>query len=165
LRNWEYQARSELTLKPSRSRYVWLLIGCLLFVAEGVYLVRHPPNQASLARMSFLMCWAGILFFGAGVVVFSVQLIPGSAYLKLDPAGFTICSLFKLHSYRWDEVDSFEVAGSRKSILCNFSRLHRSRRYFKLLDTYGMSAEKLAKTLNEWRQRSMETGPRPDSPR
>lgn len=73
----------ELLLKPRRIQYIWLLIGSLLFVAEGVYLVGHPPHQASFARMSSIVCWAGILFFGTGVVVFSLQLIPGSAYLKL----------------------------------------------------------------------------------
>jgi hypothetical protein len=145
----------ELTLKASRLRYVGHLIASIRLVAEGAFLVwqGHPFG------------WAGILFFGAGVVVFSLQLIPGSAYLKLDPVGFTMCSLFKPRSYRWDEVDSFDVSGSRKSVLSNFSRSHRGRGYLELRDAYGMSAERLAATLNEWRQRSSQLGSTPDQPR
>jgi hypothetical protein len=138
-------------------RYIWLLIGSLVFVAEGVFLV---------TRGSWFG-WAGILFFGLGMVVAGVSLLPGSAYLRLDAAGFTMCALFKPHSYRWYEVDSFKVGrlGTRKSVVFDYSRLHRGKESLRkfnsrtfgfqgsLPDTYGMSAEKLAATLNEWRQR------------
>jgi hypothetical protein len=110
--------------------------------------------------------WAAILFFGTGGIVFCLLLLPGSAYLKLDPAGFTICSLFRTHSIRWQEVDSFEVAriASRKMVVFNFSNLHRGPEFARKLaskisgyegalpETYGLSAEELAAVMNRWRQ-------------
>jgi hypothetical protein len=168
----------ELILKPNRVRYVGLLVGCLLFIAEGVYLVGqgHKAHQASLAKMTFVAGWAEILFFGVGVVVACLSFLPGSGSLKLDSAGFTVCSLFRRHSYRWYEVDSFEVGRllrvmGQKVVVFNFSKLyrgHESLRKFNsrivgyegaMADNYGMSVDKLAATLNEWRQRAVGTSP------
>ncbi len=153
-----------LVLRPSRGRRVGLAIGSVVFVAEGIFVVGqgHP-----------LVGWAGILFFGMGGVVLGLSLLPGSAYLKLDPAGFTICTLFGAYSYRWYEIESFEVGrlATRKSVFFNYSKLHRGRETLRkinsqivgfegaLPDTYGMSAEKLAAILNDWRQRYAQSIP------
>jgi hypothetical protein len=134
------------------------------FVASGALLVRVDDLEADLAG------WVLILFFGLGAIVFCLHLLPGSAYLKLDPAGFTVCSLFRAHSYRWYEVDSFEVGKfrRRKLVVFNFSNLHRGQEFVRKLssaiggyegalvpETYGLSAEELAATMNEWRARAV----------
>jgi hypothetical protein len=147
----------ELTLRPNRLRYLLFMTSSAGFVAGGALMVREGDP----------MGWAGILFFGAGVIVFCVLLLPGSAYLKLDPAGFTVCSLFRAHSTRWYEVNSFEVGriGGRKLVVFNFSNLHRGQGFARKLssaiggyegalpETYGLSAEDLAAMMNDWRQR------------
>ena len=72
-----------MTLYPKRSRAIRLFFLCAIFVAIGIW-------------MGVTGEWIGYLiagFFGLGVVVFIIQLIPGSAYLHLDPEGFTFCSL------------------------------------------------------------------------
>jgi hypothetical protein len=131
-----------------------LVAGGALTVQEG-----HPIGWAG---------WAAIFFFGSGVIVFCLLLLPGSAYLKLDPAGFTVCSLFRVHSTRWYEVDSFEVGtiAGRKLVVFNFSNLHRGQDFARALassisghegalpETYGLSAEELAAMMNDWRQRA-----------
>jgi hypothetical protein len=124
-------------------------------------------GSALMVREGDPVGWAGILFFGAGVIVFCLLLLPGSAYLKLDPAGFTVCSLFRAHSTRWYEVDSFEVGsiGRHKLVVFNFSNLHRGQEFARKLssaiggyegappETYGLSAQELAAMMNDWRQR------------
>ena len=115
------------------------------------------------------MNWVGILLFGSGVIVFSLLLLPGSAYLKLDSSGFTLCTLFRAHSTGWYDVDSFQVGriAGRKMVVFNFSNLHPRQRVLRKLssalsgyeaglpETYaGLSAEELAAMLNDWRERA-----------
>ncbi len=163
----------ELILKPSRFRYMKLLIQAGLFVAVGLFIVKYyKPGSAMPAAL--FVGRSAIIFFGAGGILVCVNFLPGSSYLKLDQTGFTTCSAFRSHSFRWCEVDSFEVGRilrvmGPRAVVFNFSRLHQgheSLRKFSsmisgyegaLADDYGMSAEKLAATLNEWRQRAVET--------
>jgi hypothetical protein len=113
--------------------------------------------------------WVEVLFFGAGLTVFCVLLLPGSSYLKLDSAGFTFCSLFKPHTLRWNEVGPFGAAtvGLRTLVGFNFSPPRQGQVGMRNLaiavagyeaalpDTYGMKPETLAALMNEWRQRSI----------
>jgi len=112
------------------------------------------------------MGWIEILVFGSNAIVFGVLL--WSAYLKLDPTGFAICSLFQARTLGWHEVDAFRVDTDRgrKLVVFNFSKLHRGQEFARkvasrlsgyeagLPDNYGLSAEELAATLNEWRERA-----------
>ncbi len=111
--------------------------------------------------------WAEILFFGTGAIVFCLLLLPGSAYLKLDPAGFTFCSLFRPHFIPWSEVESFAVGdvGPRRLVVFNFSESHHGQKNLRkvaaaisgyeaaLPDTYRLQAAELAALMNDWRQR------------
>ncbi len=149
---------SELILRPNRRRYLLLLLSCAGLAAGAL-----------TARKSDPINWVGILLFGSGVIVFSLLLLPGSAYLKLDSAGFTLCSLFRAHSTGWCEVDSFQVGriAGRKMVVFNFSNLHPRQRVLRKLssalsgyeaglpETYGgLSAEELAAMMNDWRERA-----------
>ena len=149
-------AETELTLRPNRRRYLLNMTLAAGFVAAGALTIRKGDPRG----------WAGILFFGFGVIVYVLLLLPGSAYLRLDPTGFTVCSLFRAHATSWFEVDSFEVARmrGRKLVVFNFSNLHRGQEFVRKLavaigwhqgalpDTYGLFAEELAAMMNDWRQ-------------
>jgi hypothetical protein len=151
-------AETELTLRPNRRRYVLLLLSCIGFVVGALTARKSDP----------IIGWFGILFFGSGVIIFGLLLLPGSAYLKLDSAGFTFCTLFRAHSTCWYQVDSFQVAriAGRKMVVFNFSNLHPGQRVLRKLsstvsgyeaglpETYGLSAEELAAMLNDWRERA-----------
>ena len=146
---------------PHQAKYLGYLVLCAAFVAVGAVLAGNGAWEV----------WLGVLFFGAGAVVFAVLLLPRSAYLRIGPEGFTICSLFRARSLRWADVDTFQVAtfhqqiGSRKMVVFNFSPHYQgSRRGHKLAvaisgyagglpDTYGMRPEELANLLNEYRRR------------
>jgi len=138
--------------------YLVILIVCAGFVVSGA--LKVPKDS--------LKGWIEILVFGSNAIVFGVLLLPGSAYLKLDPTGFTICSLFQARTLGWHEVDAFRVDTDRgrKLVVFNFSKLHRGQEFARkvasrlsgyeagLPDNYGLSAEEPAATLNEWRERA-----------
>ena len=76
-------AKSEdgvLVLRPGRLKMFLLLLLSAGFVFAGVVMLSHEKG-------SVLIGWLTILFFGLGVIVFVVQLLPGSAYLRLDGEG------------------------------------------------------------------------------
>ncbi len=113
------------------------------------------------------MDWLGIIFFGFCSIVFALQLLPNASYLRLTPEGFTMCSLFRSHSYSWTEIENFAVghASRMKTVVFNHPSFHTKQATLKkankkffgfeacLPDTYGMSAEELADLLNRWRRR------------
>lgn len=148
----------EVTLRPNRLKYLVILIVCVGFAVSGTF---------NVAKNS-LIGWIQILVFGSNAIVFGVLLLPGSAYLKLDPAGFTICSLFQARKLGWHEVDAFRVSTDRrrKLVVFNFSKLYQGQEFARKLastvsgyeaglpDNYGLSAEELAATLNQWRERA-----------
>lgn len=147
----------ELILRPRRFKYLLFALLSVGFAIGGALTVRD----------SKLLGWVEILFFGSGAIVFCLLLLPGSAYLRLDPAGFTSCSLFRPHFTPWCEVDSFAVGtvGIKRMVVFNFSELHHGQKYLRkvssglsgyegaLPDAYGLKAEELAALLNDWRQR------------
>ena len=110
--------------------------------------------------------WCVATFFGLGIIVFALQLMPGSAYLHMGPEGFTVCNLFRAQFYRWSDVESFRVTRIRYSKVVAFDfapHVRGGERMRKLAaslaghenvlpDTYGKSAEDLASLLNEYRR-------------
>jgi hypothetical protein len=106
-------------------------------------------------------------FFGLCAIVFAVQLLPGAAWLRLEPAGFTVCNLFRTHFTPWSDVSGFGVAVAGQKELVGYncrSAAERSSRLAALNkalsgynsalpDTYGPRAAELAALLNEvlWR--------------
>ena len=110
--------------------------------------------------------WLGTILFGSGIIVFGIQLIPNSAYLRLTKEGFEIKSLFKKSFYKWKDVEQFEVIDIHlnKMIVFRFSQAFEQNikgRIFAaylskgfeggLPSLYGKNAYELANILNEWK--------------
>ena len=145
-----------LILRPSKVKTSGLLVGCLIFVLGGAWIV---PND-------HMTGWLSIIFFGLCALVFAVQLLPNSSYLRLTSEGFTICSLFRAHSFKWSDVRSFSVGrvGLNKMVMFDFSehyqdssRLRKinvgiARHEGGLPDSYGMPHEDLVNLLNQYRR-------------
>lgn len=53
--------------------------------------------------------WVGIVFFGFGVLLGIVRLLPGASYLRMDPTGFTYCVAFYPQRVAWSDVSEFGV--------------------------------------------------------
>jgi hypothetical protein len=149
------RAEPELKLHPKRTKQIALAGLCTGFAAIGVLMIRD----------GHLAGWYCLAFFGLGVLIFLVQLVPGASYLKLDARGFTVRSLYRSTSYRWSDVIGFAPGriGGNRGVVFNLtpeSQQQRRLRRFNaavfgaeaaLPDTYGVSAERLAEILNEWK--------------
>lgn len=110
--------------------------------------------------------WLVAGFFALGVIVSVINLLPGSSYLRLDNEGFTTCSLFRTHTFRWFDVERFDVAriSTNKMVVFDFSDTYRKQEVGRrvatavtghegaLPESYGMSQEELAKLLNDYRR-------------
>jgi len=145
-----------ITLRTKPTKALLYLFVCLLFVVIGVSIFKGA-----------LIDWFGIGFFGLGCIVFVLQLVPNASYLRLTPEGFTMCSLFRSHSYRWTETKTFAAryVSHMKTVVFNYSPSYTKqiamRKMNKKLfgvesclpDTYGMSAEELADLMNKWKRR------------
>jgi len=154
-----------LQLRPSPWKHLALLATCSGFVALAVLL---EANHSLLA-------WATGLFFGLGVLVALVKLIPGSSFLRLTPDHMSVRTLYRTWHVRWSDVSEFFVApvGGRNMVFWNytpeFAEKERGRAVSRafagveagLPDTYGRSAAELATLLNEWRKQDQ--GARPNN--
>jgi len=133
-----------------------LLVGCAAFVAAGVFVLPKSPAAA----------WGAIVFFGLGIPIALVNLLPGSSYLELDAGGFTICSLFRKWHHRWEDVAEFfplPMGRAKPMVAIRYAPSYQGqaavRRFATALagaegalaDTYGMSAADLAALLNKVR--------------
>src|SRR4030095_5647313 len=92
--------RANTLFRPSRITVVgWLLLSAA-FVAGGIFMVSAGQEVG----------WLAIAFFGRGVVVFGLQLLPNCSDVRVGPDGFTVRSLFRSHSCRWTDIGAFKVA-------------------------------------------------------
>ena len=149
-------ANSEiLTLYPSKIKHFLYLIGSLAFIVIGVILILNGQSVG----------WFPFTFFGICIIVFIINLIPGSSYLHLSKDGFKIRTLFRDQVIKWSDVKSFRSGyiGPNKSVVFHFSSEHKEHQEAKkwakslagvegaLPDTYGKSPKELADILNEWK--------------
>ena len=146
-----------LKLYPKRSSAIWLLLACSVFVTIGV-------------KLGLSGEWPGYLcaaFFGLGIPVAVIQMLPGSTFLVIDAEGITFANLFRQTSLPWSVFDTFFVVTLsqtgvkvREMVGFNFvptyDRAKLGRAVAKALskcegalpDTYGKKAEELAAILN-----------------
>jgi len=143
-----------VTLRPSRKKLVGFLVAGVIFVAVFVFMIHAGNGSVTIA-------WIGLVFFGIGIVVFTVMLLPGASYLRLEPGGFTQCSLFRRVFIPWSDVRGFGVTRivATKAVGVNFEAQAETRLMRAisrpvgwdgtLADTYGMTAEALAELMNQ----------------
>lgn len=133
----------------------FLLVFCA-FTYTGILMIRDEKAAG----------WLCAIFFGLGIPISILQLLPGSSYLKLDKDGFTFSSMYRPKKIAWKDVLEFgtyrppraaemvgftlrtdsQTAGHRLS--AGLSGWHGG-----LPDTYGRSAKDLAELLEDWRKK------------
>jgi len=129
-----------------------LLAGSLAFVIAGLWL---QPDYA-------LSGYAAIGFFALCALVFAINLLPNSSYLRVTSERFTMCSMFRSRFIEWRSVGRFGVTriGTRKMVawdpIHSLSKLAKTNQALfgyacALPDTYGLKAEELAELLNKVR--------------
>ena len=145
----------EKLLKPKKLTTIILLLVSSLFVIAGFIVLEEET----------FIKWGTILFFGSGVIVFTIELFPNSSYLKLTNEGFEVPSLYHSHFTKWSDVNCFEILVIRFNTLVvfNYNDNHKkhttgkkiarflSKNQGALPDNYGMKAIKLMELMNEWK--------------
>lgn len=137
--------------KPRLLEYALLCAG---FVVIGVTLVDGAA------------AWYVTGFFGLGLVVFLLQVLPNASYLRLTRDGFEIRNLFRTSFVPWSEV--VEIGWGREFVGFTFAEGASAPRWrhlaYKLMgaegilpDTYGHKPEALAEIMMAWKQRSNST--------
>lgn len=148
-----------VVLRPKKSSALWLLVGCTMFVAGGLWMAQEAG-------------WIGYLcagFFALGIPVAVVQMLPGSSYLRITPRGLSVATMYRVTEIPWDVVDHFFVvkirqAGTTARTLVGFNYVatydqgRLGRRFSAVLakcegalpDTYGENPEELAAMLNRY---------------
>ena len=130
-------------------------IACAGFIFCGVYIVKD----------SSVLNIVGISFFTLCLIVFLIQLIPGSSQLKLNEDGFTITTFFKDDFTSWKDVKTFKAGfiGPNKAILLdyvdNHNKYQTGKKIAKVLSgsdggipqLYGCSQIELLEILTEWK--------------
>jgi len=119
--------------------------------------------------------WMGLLcagFFGLGIPLALIQLLPGSTYLRIDDEGLTTCTMYRETKIPWAAIEDFGVViiSHNKMVGLNYVESYDRSRGMRqmaaaisgcegaLPNTYGMRAdqlaEKLTARLGEYRQRT-----------
>jgi len=131
------------------------LLICSAFVAVGVW----------MASEGEMIGWFASSFFGLGVIVAIVQLLPNASHLHLTESGLEVRTLYRSWSVSWNDIAFFAAAsiGPNRMVVFNYSdhcdRAKMMRGFARkiagyegaLPDTYGMSADQLADLLNNWK--------------
>jgi hypothetical protein len=95
---------------PSKTRLVLMLIGALLFVAIGLWMVGafgEPPRPRGLAGRLTWVGWIGIPFFGLAAVAIAAKLRDKSAQLVIDGRGI-LWRPWSDSVIPWSEVERIE---------------------------------------------------------
>lgn len=137
-----------LILRPGKLKNTILILISIAFICMGIALMEKN-------------LWAAILIiflFGISLIVFSINLIPNTSYLKVDKQGFEMKTLFRTTFIPWQAVSNFTTKQIFLNKLVMFdidekfletSKMKSKQGAFP--DTYGMSAKKLATLLNDYK--------------
>ena len=146
----------EITLYPSKAQTFGFMFVGLVGIATGIFLIRENGLAAGV------VC---TLFFGLVFLFFVIQLLPGSTCLRIQPEGFTVCSLFKCHHEKWENITSiygisvyghtmigYEYTDDHKKHLTD----HKKGRWSKatspaLPGTYGLPQDVLIELMTRYR--------------
>jgi hypothetical protein len=148
-----------VTLRPSRTKWLLILLGSIAFTATGAWMVADGKT----------MGWFALVFFGLCAIPACAALLPGAGGLKLDRDGIEVTNMFRRHSYRWQDVTGFEAVGvppsGTRMVVFDFAgaagktiaklNVGLVGRNAALPDTYGLSADVLAGLMARWRERAV----------
>jgi len=140
-----------LTLRPGKLKNTILILISIAFICMGISLMERN-------------LWAAILIiflFSISLIIFFINLIPNTSYLKIDNRGLEMKTLFRTTFIPWQVVSGFTTKQIFLNRLVTFdidekylgnSKIKSKKGAFP--DTYGMSAKKLAALLNDYKNQS-----------
>ena len=142
-----------LVLHPSRWRWGLMALLCAVFVMIGIGAVQRHWGG-----------WLVIAFFGGGLFIVLLNLLPGASHLAIDAHGFRMRSLFRGYRFAWSDIAAFGVTsiGMNSYVGFNYANGYPAHRRLRRLnaglsgyeaaipDTYGLGAATLAELLQRW---------------
>ena len=143
----------ELMFPASKTKWIGVGIGSLILGFGGVIGIQSGE----------VIGWVVVPFFGLGLLVSTVQMLPGAAYLKVGPGGIEYRTLFRTRRIAWTEISGFGhyrqasqgfVGINFQGPAKGFSRNANSALvgfHDALPETYGHKAEELAVLLTACR--------------
>jgi hypothetical protein len=148
-----------LALQRSRAKWIGLLLIFIAFTAGGVWMVASGDWRG----------WLGLVFFGLGILISVLNLLPGASALTLDKNGFKASSMFRGHETAWRDASGFTEfklgpLGAATMVVYDDAKakgravaganVALSGRNSGLPDTYGLSAAELVTLMTRWRERA-----------
>jgi len=137
-----------LILKPSKIKSIILILISIGFIYLGI----------KLLEKNMLIAVLNIFFFGICLIIFVINIIPNSSYLKIDETGIEMKNLFKTTFIPWQAVSGFKTKFIFVNRLVTFTIDEKLLESSKMKgktgafpDTYGMFAKNLANLLNEYK--------------
>lgn len=88
-----------LILKPSKIKSIILILISIGFIYLGI----------KLLEKNMLIAVLNIFFFGICLIIFVINIIPNSSYLKIDETGIEMKNLFKTTFIPWQAVSGFKT--------------------------------------------------------
>jgi hypothetical protein len=147
-----------MTLKPSRLKWIMVLLGCSAFVASAIFLIPREDDPT--------MWWLTVSFFGLGALA-SIPGLLGIGGLELDPDGFTINHWGRRTRRTWRECSEFSIIDMRGGPFVGFTSKTDEAKFGASLsrslvgetgmlpEKYGMKARDLADLMNRYRARAL----------
>lgn len=148
----------KMTLKPSRLKWVMVLLICIAFVAGCIFIIPREDDPT--------MWWLCVGFFGLGIPA-SIPGLLGIGGLDLDPDGFTINQWGRKTRRTWRECSEFSIIDMRGGPFVGFSTTTDATKLgaglarslvgetAMLPEKYGMKARDLAALMNRYRERAL----------
>ena len=151
----------------SKLKWFAVLAICVAFSVGGYFMIHDPKANTIKVLFGGYLC---LLFFGLGALVAVAALVPGSSYLRVGVGGFTMCSLWRQHSYSWSDISHFGLTsvptGPSSKMMIGFSFVADSPKRSKstslralnmqlsgfeaaLPEDYGQGYEKLLNILEQ----------------
>jgi hypothetical protein len=111
-----------------------------------------------------------VAFFGFGVLISVLMLVPGGADLTLGADAFVVRNFFRARAVRWTDIGEFDVRqvyyphGSKKFVVYNDHSTTGALAAINvrltgytgaLTDGFGLSVEELLRLLTLWRERAL----------
>ena len=98
-----------IKIPASKIKTMLAWLGCVAFVALCIWLIFYTDavsgDENTFGR---IFCWAGICFFGIGVICLPAILFHSKSGLYISSKGFTVVTPFVKQSFvSWNEIEGF----------------------------------------------------------
>jgi hypothetical protein len=146
-------------LRPSRGRTLLMVLGSVVFVLCGWWMIESGK----------VFGWFAVAFFGICCVAWLVRLLPGACGVVVMKEGIAIRSFFRVRFYEWERVEGFGLIAVRNQLMVGFNEAACESRgpanltqavfgfSHSLPESFGYEAEQLAAILNQYRQDALES--------